>query len=47
MPRFNEKYAKIAFDILGTPGPLRKVKKTKEQKKIDERLVFEETIRVR
>lgn len=45
MPR-TKKGRKIAFDILGTPPNLAE-KRTKRQKEIDRRLVFEDTSRVR
>lgn len=46
MPRVNGKSKKIAFDILGTP-PNIKDKKTSLQKKIDHKLLYENTQRVR
>lgn len=46
MPRMNKKSAKIAYNIIGVPSNMQQ-KKPKEQKKINERLVFEETQRVR
>ena len=46
MPRLNKKTTKIAYDILGVPANMR-VKKTKKQKEINDRLVQEETMRVR
>lgn len=47
MLRMDKKAEKIAFHILGTPPNLRKAKKSKKDSKIEERLVFEETVRVR
>lgn len=47
MPRLNAKTTKIAYKIIGIPAPLRAVKKTPEQKKINRRLLYEETFRVR
>ncbi len=46
MPRIDKKTTKIAFNIIGIP-PIMQQKKPKKQKKINERLVFEETQRVR
>ena len=46
MPRPNKKATKIAFDLLGTPPNLRE-KKTALQKKIDRRLLYDDTQRVR
>jgi len=46
MPRYNKKATQIAFKILGVPANM-KEKRTKEQKKINQRLLFEETVRVR
>lgn len=46
MPRLPGKGKKIAYKILGVPAPMRS-RRTKEQKRIDTRLVFEETTRVR
>ena len=46
MPRSNKKATKIAFDILGTPANYLE-KKTARQKKIDRRLLFHDTARVR
>jgi hypothetical protein len=47
MPRMKGKATKIAYKILGVPANLRKEQKSKEQKKIDKRLLFEETSRAR
>lgn len=47
MLRYSKRATQIAFKILGTPSNMQKQKKTEEQKKIDERLVFEETFRAR
>jgi hypothetical protein len=46
MPRPNKKATKIAFDLLGTP-PSFKQKQNALQKKINQRLLFDETQRVR
>ncbi len=46
MLRPDPKATKIAFKILGVPPNL-KTKKTKIQKRINHRLLFEETQRVR
>lgn len=46
MPRIDNKSKKIAYAILGKPANMDD-KKTQEQSKIDKRLNFEETIRVR
>ncbi len=47
MPRFNKKATKIAWSILGEPFNLKDGKRTRKQKKINDRLIFEETTRVR
>lgn len=47
MPRQTNKARKIAYAILGVPGPLRKKKKDPKDQKLRERLKFEETQRVR
>jgi len=46
MPRINKKTAEIAYKILGVPANLR-TKPSKEENKINKRLTFEETSRVR
>lgn len=46
MPRLDKKTTAIAYKILGVPANLRS-KRSKTQKKIDKRLTFEETQRVR
>ncbi len=46
MPRSKGKATKIAWAILGKPLAL-DVKKNSRQSKINKRLIFEETIRVR
>ena len=46
MLRISGKTTKIAYKILGVPANM-KEKRTKEQKKINQRLLFEETVRVR
>jgi len=45
-PRIKGKPVDIAFSILGIPANLRS-KKTKVQREIDRRLLFQETQRVR
>lgn len=45
-PRPNNKATKIAWNILGIPDNI-KFRRTKEQKRINKRLNFEETQRVR
>ena len=45
-PRSDKKAKKIAFKILGVPANM-KDQETPKKKKINKRLVFEETIRVR
>lgn len=45
-PRFNKKATKIAFSILGIPENI-KNKKTALQRKIDQKLLFDNTARVR
>jgi phage terminase Nu1 subunit (DNA packaging protein) len=47
MLRVPGKATQIAFKLLGVPLNMQKQYKTKEQRKIEQRLVFEETIRVR
>lgn len=44
VPRPNKKMQKIAFAIMGTP-PAMLSDKSSEKKKVDERLVYEETNR--
>jgi hypothetical protein len=46
MPRINGKTTKIAYRILGVPANL-KSKRTEDQKRVNRRLIFEETVRVR
>ena len=46
MPRLPGKGKKIAFKILGTPPPMR-FKRNKKQQKVNARLIFEETSRVK
>ena len=46
MPRPKTKPTKIAFKVLGVPVNLQ-YKRTKDQRKINQRLIFEETVRVR
>lgn len=45
-PRAKSKATKIAYKIMGIPANMQS-KKDESQKKINERLVFEETQRVR
>lgn len=47
MPRIEGKAKKIAFKILGTPANLRKEARKGMGEKIEKRLEFEETVRVR
>ena len=44
--RIKGKPTQIFYSVLGIPNNMRS-KRTKEQKKLDSRLVFEETVRVR
>ena len=46
MPRMRGKATKIAWSILGKPNAY-KVKKNRRQSEINNKLVFEETVRVR
>lgn len=46
MPRLNAKTTKIAFKIIGIPANIA-FKRNKKQQKVNKRLVFEETTRVR
>jgi len=46
IPRISGKAKKIAYAILGVPANIQ-VKRTKQQKRVNERLMFEETVRVR
>lgn len=47
MLRLDKKTAKIAYRILGKPAPLRKDSEIKRNSRIEERLTYEETSRVR
>lgn len=47
MPRLDKKSTKIAYDILGVPANLRREKKSETERRIEKRLVFEETTRVK
>lgn len=47
MPRVKGKSTKIAYKILGKPLNLQPSREDKKQQKIRERLLFEETWRVR
>jgi len=46
MPRPKEKPRKMAYKILGVPANIA-YKRTKDQRRVNQRLVFEETVRVR
>lgn len=46
MPRIKNKTTKIAYKIMGVPANIAH-KKSKEEKKIDYRLRYEETYRVK
>lgn len=46
MPRLSKKALKVFVKIMGLPAPMRNTR-TKEQKKLNQRLIFEETVRVR
>jgi hypothetical protein len=46
MPRVSKKTTNIAYKILGVPSNIA-FKRTKREKEINRRLVFEETARVR
>lgn len=46
VPRRKCKATKIIYKILGVPAPVA-AKKTAKQKKVDERLIFEETSRIK
>lgn len=46
MPRPKGKATKIAYKILGVPGPIA-FKRSKEQKKINKVLLFQESQRIR
>ena len=46
MPRPKDKARKIAYKVLGIPSNIA-FKRSKEQKKINRRLLYEETFRVR
>jgi hypothetical protein len=46
MIRIKGKPERIAFSILGTPSNI-KYKRSKKEKRINSRLIFEETTRVR
>lgn len=47
MLRIKGKPTKIAYKVLGVPANMKEVKKTERDKKIEQRLTFEETVRVR
>lgn len=47
MPRIEGKGKKIAYHIMGIPQNMIEKKKSKEQKHLEQRLVFEETVRSR
>ena len=46
MPRMSNKARKIAYKILGVP-PALAFKRNEEEQRINQRLLFEETVRVR
>lgn len=46
-PRINAKAEKIAFKIMGVPANMRPDAKKKQKRKVDHRLLFEETFRAR
>lgn len=46
MPRMLNKATRVAYKIMGIPANIAH-KRTKEEKKINKRLMFEETFRVR
>jgi hypothetical protein len=46
MPRLSSKTTKIAYKIMGVPPNMQRKRKKKEDK-VNQRLIFEETIRVR
>lgn len=46
MPRLNNKATKIAYKVVGIPANI-KHKKTREEKRIDYKLRYDETSRVR
>jgi hypothetical protein len=46
IPRMSGKAKKIAYAILGVPANIQS-KRTKQQKRVNQRLLFEETVRVR
>lgn len=46
MPRLKNKGSKIAFAILGVPANFR-FKRSKEQERVNQQLLFQETSRVR
>jgi hypothetical protein len=47
MLRLKGKPTKIAYKVLGVPANMKELKKTPREKRIEERLVFSETVRVR
>lgn len=47
MPRPDKKAQKIAFKILGVPANMQKKHMSEDQYRVERRLRFEETIRVR
>lgn len=46
MPRMDDKMKKIAYKILGVPQNMQDVKDKKDER-IDQALIFQETVRVR
>lgn len=47
MPRIPGKPKKIAYKILGVPQNMETVRKSAKERKVDQRLLFDETQRVR
>lgn len=47
MPRLNKRTTTIAYAILGVPPALRDIKKTREEREREKRLLFEATNRMR
>lgn len=47
MLRLKGKPTRIAHKVLGVPANMKEVRKTEREKRIEQRLTFEETVRVR
>jgi hypothetical protein len=47
MLRPKGKPKRIAYKVLGVPENMKEVRKTEREKRIEQRLIFEETVRVR